>query len=98
MTRYPLVPALHALQHPCLPEQGEWLHYGPTTRGVLDTGTVLPLSEAHALFRRDLDAVGREVHRLAQAHRDTPMAGPTHAVQTLPIIRAAMRGPASANR
>ena len=84
-TRHPLVPALRALQQQCLPEHGEWLHYGPTTQDVLDTGTVLQLREAHAVFRRDLAAVGREVYRLAQVHRDTPMAGRTHSVQALPI-------------
>ncbi len=84
-TRHPLVPALRALQHLCCPEHGEWLHYGPTTQDVLDTGTVLQLREAHAVFRRDLAAVGREVYRLAETHRDTPMVGRTHSVQALPI-------------
>jgi adenylosuccinate lyase len=84
-TRHPLVPALRALQQSCRAEHGEWLHYGPTTQDVLDTGTVLQLRDAHAIFLRDLVAVGREVMRLADMHKATPMAGRTHAVQALPI-------------
>lgn len=84
-TRHPLVPALRALQKHCRPEHGEWLHYGPTTQDVLDTGMVLQLRDAHAVFLRDLKAVGRELYRLAETHRSTPMAGRTHGVQALPI-------------
>ncbi len=84
-TKHPLVPALRALQQNCRPEHGEWLHFGPTTQDVLDTGTVLQLRDAHRVFLRDLAAIGREVFRLADTHKATPMVGRTHAVQALPI-------------
>ncbi len=83
--KHPLVPALRALQAACADGHGEYLHFGPTTQDVLDTGMVLQLTEAHAILRRDLKAVGRALYRLAQAHRATPMAGRTHGVQALPI-------------
>src|SRR5262245_32537752 len=83
--KHPLVPALRALQAACADGHGEYLHFGPTTQDVLDTGMVLQLKEAHALLLRDLKAVGRELYRLAEAHRETPMAGRTHGVQALPI-------------
>jgi adenylosuccinate lyase len=83
--KHPLVPALRALQAACAGDQGEYLHFGPTTQDVLDTGMVLQLKEAHALILRDLKHVGRELYRLAEAHRSTPMAGRTHGVQALPI-------------
>ena len=83
--KHPLVPALRALQAACAGGHGEYLHFGPTTQDVLDTGMVLQLKEAHALILRDLKAVGRELYRLAEAHRATPMAGRTHGVQALPI-------------
>ena len=83
--KHPLVPALRALQAVCAGGHGEFLHFGPTTQDVLDTGMVLQLRDAHALFARDLKAVGRALYRLAQAHRATPMAGRTHGVQALPI-------------
>ena len=83
--KHPLVPALRALQKLCKPELGEWLHYGPTTQDILDTGMVLQLKEAHAIILRDLRAVGRALYGLAERHRATPMPGRTHGVQALPI-------------
>jgi adenylosuccinate lyase len=37
------------------------------------------------VFLRDLRAIGRELYRLAEAHKNTPMAGRSHGVQALPI-------------
>jgi adenylosuccinate lyase len=84
-TKHPLVPALRALQAVCAGDHGEYLHFGPTTQDVLDTGMMLQIKDAHAAFVRDLEDIGRELYRLAAAHKDTPMAGRTHAVQALPI-------------
>lgn len=83
--KHSLVPALKQLQAACSRENGEWVHYGATTQDVVDTGVALQLKEFHAVAMRDLQAVGRELTRLALAHRDTPMAGRTHGVQALPI-------------
>lgn len=83
--KHSLVPALKQLQAACSKENGEWVHYGATTQDVVDTGVVLQLKEFHAVALRDLQAVGRELARLAVAHRDVPMAGRTHGVQALPI-------------
>jgi len=83
--KHPLVPALRALQAACAGGHGEYLHFGPTTQDVLDTGMVLQLKEAHALVVRDLKSVGRELLRLSDTYRATPMAGRTHGVQALPI-------------
>jgi adenylosuccinate lyase len=84
-TKHPLVPALRALQAVCAGDHGEYVHFGPTTQDVLDTGTMLQIKRAHAVFQRDLREIGRELFRLAKQHKDTPMAGRTHAVQALPI-------------
>lgn len=82
---HPLVPALRALQAKCKGDLGEYVHFGPTTQDVLDTGTVLQMKDAHAIYLRDLKAIGKELYRLAEAHRATPMVGRTHGVQALPI-------------
>ncbi|MGE0715863.1 MAG: adenylosuccinate lyase [Alphaproteobacteria bacterium] len=84
-TKHPLVPAIRALQRLCRPEHGEFVHFGPTTQDVIDTGTTLQLKEAHAVFLRDLKAIGVELARLAETYRTTAMAGRTHGVQALPI-------------
>ncbi|HSV46487.1 MAG TPA: adenylosuccinate lyase [Ramlibacter sp.] len=83
--KHSLVPALKQLQAACSSDNGEWVHYGATTQDVVDTGVALQLKEFHAVVLRDLQAVGRELARLAQAHRDLPMVGRTHGVQALPI-------------
>lgn len=83
--KHSLVPALKQLQARCSKDNGEWLHFGATTQDVVDTGVALQLKDLHAVVLRDLTAVGRELARLAQAHRDLPMVGRTHGVQALPI-------------
>ena len=60
-TKHPLVPALRALQAICDGDHGEYLHFGPTTQDVLDTGTMLQVKDAHAVFLRDLEDIGREL-------------------------------------
>ena len=44
------------------------IHFGPTTQDVLDTGTVLQMKDAHAVYLRDLKAIGRELYRLSERH------------------------------
>jgi adenylosuccinate lyase len=85
IVKHPLVPAVRALQQACRGDLGEYVHYGPTSQDVYDTGMVLQVKHAHALIVRGLRGVGRELYRLAETYRNTPMAGRTHSVQALPI-------------
>ena len=85
IVKHPLVPAVRALQKACKDGLGEYVHFGPTSQDVYDTGMVLQVKQAHAILMRDLRAVGRELYRLAETHKSTPMAGRTHSVQALPI-------------
>jgi adenylosuccinate lyase len=83
--KHPLVPALKAVEKLCGDGHGEFIHYGPTTQDVLDTGVMLQVKEAHAVYLRDMKAIGRALYRLAETHKATPMAGRSHGVQALPI-------------
>jgi adenylosuccinate lyase len=83
--KHPLVPALRALQAACAKDHGEYLHFGPTTQDVIDTGFMLQLKDAHLVFARELKDIGRALFSLAETHKDTPMVGRTHGVQALPI-------------
>jgi adenylosuccinate lyase len=83
--KHPLVPALKAVEKLCRDGLGEYIHFGPTTQDVLDTGAMLQIKEAHAIFLRDARAIGRALARLAETHRATPMVGRSHGVQALPI-------------
>jgi len=83
--KHPLVPALKAIEKLCRNGHGEYIHFGPTTQDVLDTGVVLQIRDAHAIYLRDMKAIGKALYRLAETHRATPMAGRSHGVQALPI-------------
>ncbi len=84
-TKHGLVPTVRALEHACRNGHGEWVHYGPTTQDVVDTGMMLQLQEAYALIKADLKKIGQHLYKLAKEHRNTPMTGRTLALQALPI-------------
>jgi 3-carboxy-cis,cis-muconate cycloisomerase len=68
-----------------LGEAGRYLHWGTTTQDIADTAAVLQMRAGLAIVERDLTAVAAALARLAEKHRDTPMAGRTHLQQALPI-------------
>jgi 3-carboxy-cis,cis-muconate cycloisomerase len=84
VTAHPLVPVVRELAR-VAGEGGRWVHWGATTQDVLDTAMVLQVKTAHEILRRDLFTLTQELADLAEAHRDTLMAGRTHAQQALPI-------------
>jgi len=84
-TRHPVVPAVRALQRRCAEGLGEYVHFGPTSQDVYDTGMMLQVRDAHGILMRDLHGVSTALARLARAHKHTAMAGRTHSVQALPI-------------
>ena len=83
--KHPLVPALKAVEKLCRDGHGEYIHFGPTTQDALDTGTMLQIKDAHAIYLRDMKAIGKALYQLADAHKATPMAGRSHGAQALPI-------------
>jgi len=84
VTAHPIVPIVRELAR-LAGEAGRWVHWGATTQDIMDTGMVLQLRAAHAILRRDLVALTLALADLAERHRDTVMAGRTHAQQALPI-------------
>jgi 3-carboxy-cis,cis-muconate cycloisomerase len=84
-TGFPVVGLVKQLSAAAGPEAGRWTHWGATTQDITDTATVLQLRDALALIAADLDRVIAALARLATTHRDTVMAGRTHAQQALPI-------------
>ncbi|WP_229075957.1 lyase family protein [Actinoplanes sp. DH11] len=67
------------------PAAADWLHKGLTSQDVLDTALVLCLRDACARVRADLAAQIATLARLADEHRDTPMAGRTLTQHAVPI-------------
>ena len=84
VTAHPIVPVVRALER-AAGEAGRWAHWGTTTQDIMDTGLVLQMKATHAILRRDLAALAATLADLAEHHRDTVMAGRTHAQQALPI-------------
>ncbi|HEY4658125.1 MAG TPA: lyase family protein, partial [Gemmatimonadaceae bacterium] len=84
VTAHPIVPIVRELAR-VTGDAGRWVHWGATTQDIIDTGMVLQVRTAHEILRRDLVALTLELSDLAEAHRDTVMAGRTHAQQALPI-------------
>jgi adenylosuccinate lyase len=63
----------------------EWVYYGATVQDLTDTWTALAMRSVGSILWRDLRAVERLLLGLAERHRDTPMAGRTHAQGGSPI-------------
>ncbi|ACR69319.1 adenylosuccinate lyase [Edwardsiella ictaluri] len=85
LTKHPLVPTIRGLEHACAKGFGEYVHFGPTTQDVMDTGMMLQFKMAHNVFLRELKSIGRALLTLSETHRNTPMAGRTLALQAIPI-------------
>jgi 3-carboxy-cis,cis-muconate cycloisomerase len=81
---YPIVGVVRQLSAK-LGEAGRYLHWGATTQDIMDSATVLQMRAGLAIIERDIAAVAAALVRLAEQHRDTPMAGRTHLQQALPI-------------
>jgi 3-carboxy-cis,cis-muconate cycloisomerase len=81
---YPIYQLVHQLSAMC-GEAGRYVHWGATTQDVMDTANVLQLRAALTLVDADIRELRSILARLAQKHRDTPMAGRTHLQQALPV-------------
>ena len=84
-TRHSLVPVIRAFAKACGEKAGEYVHFGPTTQDIIDTGNVLALREVMAAVTRDLEAMEKRLAQISLDHADTPMAGRTHGQHALPI-------------
>ncbi|MCX5907357.1 MAG: adenylosuccinate lyase family protein, partial [Deltaproteobacteria bacterium] len=78
-------PLLHGVQHLCEKDYGQYIHYGPTTQDIEDTGEILELKDVYPLILRDLREVEKTLMDLARRYQETIMCGRTHSQQALPI-------------
>jgi len=69
-----------------LPDEArEWVYYGATVQDVTDTWSALAARKVLGVAWRDLRAIEEILLLLAEAHRDTFMAGRTHGQPGSPI-------------
>lgn len=84
-TGHSLVPTLQYLEKICDNSYGEYIHLGPTTQDIIDTGFMLSIKDAYYLTIERLEIVEKILKGIALEHKSTVMAGRTHGQQALPI-------------
>ena len=81
----PVVPLVDALRTRLSPRAAGYVHWGATSKNIFDTGLALQVKDSYAVILDNVVAVTELLAGLAEAHRDTIMAGRTHGQHALPI-------------
>ena len=82
---FPIIALVQEIRKQVGARAAEFVHWGATTQDVMDTASVLQLRAAINVLRTRLFEGIRLLTRLAEAHRDTVIAGRTHSQQALTI-------------
>jgi 3-carboxy-cis,cis-muconate cycloisomerase len=85
VTWNPVMPLVDALRRVLTQSAGRYVHWGATSKNIIDTGTALQIRDSYAVVLAELDAISDVLGRLARRHRDTVMAGRTHGQHALPV-------------
>ena len=83
-TGHTLVPLVWELGRVVGEPHGGWVHWGATTQNITQTGDLLVLRQAHAIFLRQIGEVLSAMADLAERTADMPMAGRTHGQHAVP--------------
>ena len=81
----PVMPLVNALRAVLRPSAARWVHWGTTSKNIIDTALALQIKDTYAVVEGEIDAIAAELARLARRHRDTVMAGRTHGQHALPV-------------
>src|SRR5215468_6178435 len=60
----PILPLVNALRARLPASAARYVHWGITSKNVMDTGTALQIKDSYAVVLRELDAIGRAVAAL----------------------------------
>ncbi|HVC53860.1 MAG TPA: adenylosuccinate lyase family protein [Stellaceae bacterium] len=83
-TGHTIVPLVWELSRVVGEPHGGWVHWGATTQNITQTGDLLVLHQAHAIFRKQIGDALRAAADLAERGADMPIAGRTHGQHALP--------------
>jgi adenylosuccinate lyase len=83
-TGHPLVPVVWALDQACAGDAGGYVHWGATTQNVTQTGLLLQVRRAHAIFLDQLAALLTTLADLAERTKDALLPGRTHGQHAVP--------------
>ncbi len=81
----PVMPLVDALRRTLSPASARFVHWGATSKNIMDTGAALQIRDTYAVVLAELDVLADVLAGLARRHRDTVMAGRTHGQHALPI-------------
>ena len=81
----PVMPLVNALRARLPARAAGFVHWGATSKNIIDTGTALQIRASYDVVLAELDAIESAIARLAARHRDTVMAGRTHGQHALPV-------------
>ena len=83
-TGHTIVPLVWELSRAIGEPYGGWVHWGATTQNITQTGDLLVLRQAHAIFLRLIGEALKAMADLAERGADMPIAGRTHGQHALP--------------
>jgi 3-carboxy-cis,cis-muconate cycloisomerase len=83
-TGHPLVPLVWELDRVCDGDAGGYVHWGATTQNVTQTGQLLQVRRAHAIFLRQLATILTTLADLAERTKDVLLPGRTHGQHAVP--------------
>lgn len=83
-TGHTLVPLVWELGRIVGEPHGGWVHWGATTQNITQTGDLLVLRQAHAIFRRQIGEILAAMADLAERGAEMPIAGRTHGQHAVP--------------
>jgi len=83
-TGHTIVPLVWELGRVVGEPHGGWVHWGATTQNITQTGDLLVLRQAHAIFLRLIGDALNAAADLAERSADMPIAGRTHGQHAVP--------------
>jgi len=81
----PVMPLVNALRARLPAQAAGFVHWGATSKNIIDTATALQIKASYDVVLRDLDGIEAALVQLSKRHRDTVMAGRTHGQHALPV-------------
>jgi len=83
-TGHSLVPLIWELDRVCDGEAGGYVHWGATTQNITQTGQLLLVRRAHAIFLAQLASILQAMADLAERTKDMLLPGRTHGQHAVP--------------
>ena len=83
-TGHTIVPLVWELSRVVGEKHGGWVHWGATTQNITQTGDLLVLRQAHAIFLKLIGEALAAMADLAERGAEMPIAGRTHGQHAVP--------------